>query len=117
MAINMPTVRDDEKEDRMQTAQRALLVYMQHLSDENWCAGWLTDLEFTLWNWVARWRSHSEPGSGFERANLADIEVLSWLAEQAGGWWHWDEASKEPKFVPLGEWLEIYRNRPETDID
>jgi hypothetical protein len=107
---------DKQQDDRMQPAQRALLVYMRRLSEENWAAGWLMDLEYTLWDRVTRRRNRSEPASEFERANLADIEVLSWLAEQAGGWWHWDEASKEPKFVPLSEWLEIYRNRPKTDL-
>jgi len=89
---------------------------MRRLSEENWAAGWLMDLEYALWNWVARWRNGSEPASEFERANQADVEVLSWLTEQAGGWWHWDEVTKEPKFVPLSEWLKIYRNRSETDL-
>ena len=104
------------KDNRISAAQRALLIYMQHLSEENWCASWLIGLEFTLWSWVLHRRGGAEPASEFERANLVDTEVLSWLAEQAGGWWHWNEASKEPKFVPLSEWLEIYRNRPETDL-
>ncbi len=99
----------------MQAAQRALLVYMRHLSEENWSAGWLIGLEFTLWDWVLRQRSGAEPASEFERANIPDTEVLSWLAEQAGGWWHWDEKLMEPKFVPPDEWMEIYRNRPATD--
>ena len=116
MAINMPTVRDDEKEDRMPAAQRALLVYMRHLSEENWAAGWLIGLEFTLWDWVLHLRSRADHTSEFERANAPDIEVLSWLADEAGGWWHWDEGSREPEFVPFNEWMEIYRNRPETDL-
>lgn len=99
----------------MESAQRVLLVYMRHLSDENWAAGWLMELEYTLWGWVLRWRNRAEPTSEFERANLADIEALSWLAEQAGGWWHWDEAAKEPRFVPHSEWMEIYGNRNAAD--
>lgn len=63
-----------------------------------------------------RWLNNAAPATKFERANLADIEVLSWLAEQAGGWWHRDEVSKGPKFVPLGDWLEIYRNQPKTEL-
>lgn len=99
----------------MQPAQRALLVYMRRLSEENWAASWIMELKYTLWDWVARWRSGTEPVSEFERANLADMEVLSWIAEQAGGWWRWDDESKGPKFVSLSEWLEIYRNRLEPD--
>ena len=100
----------------MHTAQRALLVYMRHLSEENWCAGWCTGLEFILWEWVLRLRGGTKPASKFERASAPDIEVLSWLAELAGGWWHWKTGLKEPEFVPLNEWAEIYRNRPESDI-
>ena len=100
----------------MHTAQRALLVYMRHLSDENWCAGWLIGLEFMLWDWVLRLRSGADHTLEFERASAPDIEVLSWLAEQAEGWWHWKTGSKEPEFVPFNEWMEIYRNRPETDL-
>lgn len=100
----------------IQAAQRALLVYMRHLSEENWCAGWLGGLEFTLWDRVLRWRSNAEPVSAFERANLPDMEVLSWLSEQAGGWWHWDKAAKEPIFVPLSEWLDIFRTRSASNF-
>lgn len=112
----MPPTSNDQEENHAQPAQRALLVYMRHLSEENWAAGWHMEFEYTLWGWVVRWRNGSEPASEFERANQIDIEVLSWLAEQAGGWWHWGEASQGPKFAPLNEWLENYRNRPETDM-
>ena len=88
---------------------------MRHLSEESWAAGWLMNLEYTLWGWVVHWRNGSEPAADFERANLPDTEVLSWLAEQSGGWWHWKEGVKEPEFVPLSEWLEIFRNKPKTD--
>ncbi len=100
----------------MQPAQQTLLVYMRYLSEEIWAAGWLMGIEYELWEWVARRRNGTEPASKFELANLPDIEALSWLAEQAGGWWHWDEAAKGPKFAPLNEWLEIYRNRPEDGL-
>ena len=99
----------------MQAAQRSLRVYMRRLSEDNWFACWLIELEFTLRDWVLRLRSGADPASEFERASAPDIEVLSWLAEQAGGWWHWKAGPNEPEFVPLNEWVEIYRNRPATD--
>ena len=33
-------------------ARDALLRIMRDISEDCWCAGWLTDLEFTLWNAV-----------------------------------------------------------------
>lgn len=99
-----------------QAAQRALLVYMRHLSEVNWCAGWFVGLEFTLWDWVLRRRKNIEPVSDFERANLPDTEVLSWLADQADGWWHWNNAAREPEFVTFSVWLEVCRTRLESDF-
>lgn len=73
-------------------------------------------LNLFLWEWVLRLRSGTKPASKFERASAPDIEVLSWLAEQAGGWWRWKTGSKEPEFVALNEWVEICPNKPESDI-
>ncbi|MCG3201622.1 MAG: hypothetical protein NFCOHLIN_01492 [Gammaproteobacteria bacterium] len=74
------TMANNKKEDRTPAAQRTLQVCRRQLSDENWAAGWLMVLEYTLWDWVTRWRVRSEPASEFERANRADTEALSWPA-------------------------------------
>lgn len=102
--------------DRVQAARRALELYMRHMSEENWAAGWLTGLEFTLWDWVRRYRRGAEPASEFERANKHDIEVISWLAEEAGGWWFWDD-SVGARFAPLDEWLEIFEKKSRPDVE
>lgn len=102
--------------DRVQAARRALELYMRHVSEENWAAGWFTGLEFTLWAWVQRYRSGAEPASEFERANRDDIEIISWLAEEAGGWWFWHD-SVGARFAPLGEWLEMLENKSKPDVE
>lgn len=102
--------------DRVQAARRALELYMRHVSEENWAAGWLTGLEFTLWDWVQRYRRGAESASEFERANKHDIEVISWLAEEAGGWWFWDD-SVGARFAPLDEWLEIFEKKSRPDVE
>jgi hypothetical protein len=86
---------------------------MEYLSEENWCAGWLHDLEFELWEWVIKWRA-GVPLSPDEEANwdhwTKDAQALSWLAEQAGGWWRW-VPDVGPEFVPMEEWVRVYEGR------
>lgn len=38
--------------DALSTPQRALADYMSELSEEAYCAGWMDDLEFSLWRIV-----------------------------------------------------------------
>ncbi len=114
-----PSLRDTHGQlvvDRVQAARRALELYMRHMSEENWAASWLIGLEFILWDWVLRLRRGAEPASQFERANKPDIEAISWLAEEAGGWWYWDD-SVGVRFVPLSEWLEIFEKKPRPDVE
>src|SRR3989344_660675 len=87
----------------MHTAQRALLVYMRHLSDENWCAGWLIGLEFMLWDWVLRLRSGADHTLEFERASAPDIEVLSWLPGTGAGGGGWEGGAEEHGVVSPDE--------------
>lgn len=91
-------------------ARHALRLCMEYLSEEHWCAGWLTDLEFTLWDWVLDWRAEPQPlhEAGSMDSQLHEARTLSWLAEQAGGWWVWEEGRQ---FVPMGEWLARFAAR------
>ncbi|MBI5016885.1 MAG: hypothetical protein HZB55_15550 [Deltaproteobacteria bacterium] len=95
-------------------AKRALRVYMEQLSEDLWCAGWLTGLEFDLWTWVERRRA----GLGLPEEGRTfgppvdwelDADTLAWLAEQASGWWRWPEEGPGPVFVEREEWKERYQ--------
>ncbi len=94
-------------------ARRALRVYMEQLSQDRWCAGWLIGLEYELWDQVECRRA----GLGPPRTTGPfapppewdlDADTLAWLADQARGWWRWPDQGTGPVFVEMGEWVEVY---------
>lgn len=89
-------------------AARALRIYMAYLSEEGWCAGWLSHLEFTLWEQVLKWRAGIELSERrIRRQPLGQGCPNPVVAGQAGGWWQWPRDGSEPEFVALKDWQRI----------
>ena len=87
-------------------AALGLLGLMSGISEEYWCAGWLTSLEFDLWNAAQADRKY---GHGIITERQATL--LRLLSEECEGWWHWKEDADNPQFVPLNEWRTIVEKR------
>lgn len=87
-------------------AQKLLLCRMEDMSEDYWCAGWLQNLEYSLWSFVV----DGPGGFGLGYVDQQQADELRQLAEDAGGWWVWD-MTEGRKFVPLDEWREMYRRR------
>jgi hypothetical protein len=83
---------------------------MSSISEDCWCAGWLTDLEFTLWEALATGGREFGWGGIEER----DLTRLKYLHELAGGWWIWPEGEDCQRFVTTEEWLPIFAKAKET---
>jgi hypothetical protein len=66
-------------------AQKALYAYMEHESEDLWCAGWLRDL-------------HSE---------LLGDDAYEWLVEAAGGWFDGREVFVEGTLTELRKLNEV----------
>jgi hypothetical protein len=108
-------------------ARRALRLCMMHISEDYYAARWYIGLEYLLWELVSQWRAdpHLEPGAEEpEFSCIYEARMLSWLAEQAGGWWRWaDQGGTGTEFVPMAEWLRIYeehqrqKTRSATSMD
>lgn len=77
-----------------------LINVMSAISEERWCAGWMQNLEYVLWDVVSGRR---EGICGSE-----EIEQLKYLSEKCGGWIVWDEQAKSERFVPMQDWLRLY---------
>jgi hypothetical protein len=94
-------------EDAEEGARLGLLGPMTGISEERWCAGWLSNLEFILW------RARNGEPSGFEvgSATPRQAELLRLLSEEAGGWWVYEEAG--PVFLPMDEWLRRLQLTPQ----
>lgn len=80
---------------------------MSGISEEYWCAGWLSGLEYALWDTVT--------GKEKPICSLEQIEQLKYLSEKCGGWIIWDEQAKAERFVPMEQWLRLYEAKRRED--
>jgi hypothetical protein len=107
------TRRAEQAEQRVRELEayprRLLRERMEALSEAWWCAGWMGGWEYMLWACVVG----DAPGSGMGALTEAERADLRQLAEDAGGWWVWDETLPDDvlmalSFVPLAAWQEQY---------
>ena len=85
-------------------AALGLLGLMKGISEEFWCAGWMSDLEFSLWQ--------AKPGKHYGQGIITErqAELLRLLSEECGGWWFYGDAG--PKFIRTEDWLKKIAQRP-----
>ena len=79
---------------------------MGDISEDYWCAEWMRDLEFTLWDAL-------EDGPrklGFGTLGKSQLARLKHLHELAGGWWTFSNGSESEIFVSTEQWMEILAN-------
>ncbi|MBI4756018.1 MAG: hypothetical protein HY778_11530 [Betaproteobacteria bacterium] len=91
-------------------ARHALRMCMEFISEDRWCAGWHIGLECMLWRDVHDWRANpalSSEDEAFPDSARAVARTLSWLAEQADGWWIWPREGDGPRVVSMSEWRAI----------
>jgi len=90
--VSLLDTRDDSPAAR-------LAAFMSDLSEDCWCAGWLSDCEFALW-------SLANSGGGLWGMGVVspdDAARLLALSEAAGGWVRWEDGVGAV-FVPMDEW-------------
>jgi hypothetical protein len=91
-------------------ARETLLRMMRDISEDCWCAGWLSGLEFTLWNAVTTGKMESGWGVVEDR----DLLRMKYLHELTGGWWMWTDGDGGQRFVTTEEWLRIVSEHAAT---
>jgi hypothetical protein len=84
-------------------AKDMLLQLIRDTSEECWCAGWLVDLEFILWDAMLTGKANF----GWGAANERYLIRMRYLHELAGGWWTLPKGEEFERFVPTEEWLKI----------
>jgi len=87
----------------LDSQQRALAARMSDISEAAYCAGWMQDLEHSLWRAVA------EGPRRYGRMDLTeqDVAELRRLSAACAGWIAWDEELGE-LWLPLAAWLARY---------
>jgi hypothetical protein len=86
--------------------QEQLSAYMSELSEHYYCAGWLNDLEYTLWAMICG----DSKSFGLGHVREAELAELTRLALQCGGWIYFDDETWET-YIPLAEWMRRYRDK------
>lgn len=76
----------------------SLICAMSRTSEERWCAGWLINLEYILWNEMFNDSVKHKP------SDLLDLINIALLAKKLGGWIVFDN-KKGPTFISFKEWL------------
>lgn len=98
------------------TLVRLLSMLMSEISEECMCAGWIMDLEYTLWDVLqgkpvwSRWSDISP----------TQLEMLREVSEELGDWVIWNpdpKATEDTVFVSLGEWQRMYAERAAKQYD
>jgi len=80
-----------------------LRTRMKRISQYEYCAGWLVDLEFFIWQYA-----HDPNSEWYKTYNLT---YLIELAKEISGWWVADKEQNFKKvFISLEEWTEKYKN-------
>lgn len=83
--------------DTEEGAALGLLGLMTGISEEFWCAGWMSGLEFDLWQ--------APTGKSYGQGQLTERQatLLKLLSDECDGWWYWRNHDG-PKFIRLDEW-------------
>lgn len=93
--------------------QAKLADLMSDISEECWCAGWMSGLEFTLWRIINGGERQYGQG-GITDEQVAELKQLS---ELIGGWIYWYDDTDNPeadpsewgeRFISLNDWLVMF---------
>ncbi len=85
--------------------QHDLYDRMRQISEEGFCAGWIFDNEYNIWNAITL----SQPAPGYGVINPRLLRRCKKLSDEIGGWIYWTQDG--PKFAPMAQWLAMVEAR------
>lgn len=90
--------------DSGEGAAYGLFAIMAGISEECWCAGWMSGNEYALWQ--------VKPGQQYGQGEITERQalLLQLLSEECDGWWYWD--GDGPRFIRKALWLELTPDPP-----
>ncbi len=106
MNSDMPLHPDGNAHHSMSNPWARLLYRrMSDVSQDSWCASWLSESEFELWEAL----HGSAPKSGLYTLSGEEVEELRLLSANAGGWiYTGPEREHQPRLVTFPEWEAIF---------
>jgi hypothetical protein len=85
--------------------QQALANLISDISEDCYCAGWMSGIEYELWALLVD--PTTKRDRGMSRVEDDDIATLREISNEIGGWIYWDDDDGK-RFCPIGEWLVRY---------
>ncbi len=93
------------KDSIRRSLRKRLLSLMRDISEDHYCAGWMSGLEYSLWQAVLQYPRPYEFGLGpIEEENVLELKDL---AEELQEWAVWGGETGE-KLIPLEDWRRIF---------
>ncbi|MCK9567542.1 hypothetical protein M0R72_01170 [Candidatus Pacearchaeota archaeon] len=93
----------------MPVAASIIVQYLQHLSQEHYCAKWTADIEHSIWEHVIGPDPAPEEDGRFWNRIGNDLVQLRKLAAECKGWVCFNDLATGPddfrSFVPIEEWI------------
>lgn len=81
---------------------------ISEISEDIYCAGWYSDIEFELWNWI---KDESTIPEGLNhRVIKKDLSELQMLSNKLQLWAHWTDTEEE-KSIGIEEWKELVKRK------
>ena len=123
-------MRNDE--EKYSHPHYELCQTIRDISEECWCAGWLTGCEYSIWELLQDFRQNKPLHWGQEEDFWKSdymiflMQNLDKFQRQARGWWYWDDTVIEEfespifpghmckitygeRFISEEEWLKKYQ--------
>jgi hypothetical protein len=93
-------------EEHIELLKEKLRTLMSDISEDHYCAGWLSGLEYSLWDIITEYPFGNRQ-FGMGKVSEENIIQLSLLSKSVDGWWIFDNDLKDERFVTLEEWDKI----------
>ena len=83
---------------------KILAEYISDISGQTYCAAWMRDIEYVLWNAL----ENGPRTLGFGNITSEHISVLKDLSDKANGWIYFDDRIGEV-YVSIKSWEKMYK--------
>jgi len=93
------------KASKSPEAARQLFALMSDISENCWCASWLSGCEYSLWRFV---RAGVATSWGQADVSVEELRSLMDLSLACNGWWTWNAELGGEVFVQFDEWVKRY---------
>ncbi len=86
--------------EELTSLEKALCRLMSDVSEDYWCAGWFSGIEYQIWAELHAY--------GSRRFNTDELEAIDALSKETGTWITWADGDASQRAVPLDEWKRMF---------